>query len=320
MVGLLSMLKAQAGPDRSDQGQEIDLGAWEVTGDLVQEYTQAVGDPLPLYFRCQLAPPLALAAWSLGRLLNHLKLPSGAIHSLQEMESLRAVRFGETVSASVQLSKPRRLGSLEFITAAYCVRSKFPDSDHGHPILTGKTTVLVPQSGVGERKEVPGPQQGGQESEHSGEPVGTGGLSPVERTINQARLDAYARASGDFNPLHLDPGFAATTQFGGIVAHGMLTLALISENMAEAFGRDWLDSGALKVRFKGAAYLGDHLSTRCRIIKEEPATQGTRAMCSVSVIHTPTRRELVSGTASAILKSETPFGAQESYSPPGLGR
>ena len=314
----MSMLKARAGQDRSDQDQEIDLGDWAVTGELVREYTQAVGDSLPLYFQYRLAPPLALAAWVLGRLLNHLKLPSGAIHSLQEMEWARAVRFGETISASVQMSDPRRRGSLEFITAAYCIRSKSPDSGHGQPIMTGKTTVLVPENGAGERKEFPGHQQGGQGSEHSGEPLETGGFPPVVRTIDQARLDAYARASGDFNPLHLDAKFAATSQFGAIIAHGMLTLALISENMAAVFGQDWLDSGALKVRFKGSAYLGDHLATRCRIIKEELAAHGRRAICSVGVIHTATRRELVSGTASAILISEASLEAQESYSPPGL--
>ena len=60
MVGLLMMMKAQAGPDQSGRDEKIDLGAWDVTGELVREYTQAVGDSLPLYFQCQLAPPLAL--------------------------------------------------------------------------------------------------------------------------------------------------------------------------------------------------------------------------------------------------------------------
>lgn len=310
MAGLLTMMKAQAGRDQAGQDEEIDLGAWDVTGELVREYTQAVGDSLPLYFQCQLAPPLALAAWALGRLLNHMKLPSGAIHSLQEMESVRAVRFGETVSASVQMSKPRRRGGLEFITAAYSIRcgsenSGPEDPGHSRPVLTGKTTVLVPvpESGPGDENGTSRPQQGGQGSEA---PPGVAdfpaGFPVVERTINQASLDAYAEASGDFNPLHLDPEFAATTQFGAIIAHGMLTLALISENMAGTFGRDWLDSGVLKARFKGAAYLGDQLATRCRTIREEPVAQGRRAICSVGVINTATGRELVTGTASAILK------------------
>ncbi len=58
--------------------------------------------------------------------------------------------------------------------------------------------------------------------------VGTGdNLPSVVKTITQTQLNRYAEASGDQNPLHLDAEFAASTQFGGIIAHGMLTLALL---------------------------------------------------------------------------------------------
>jgi 3-hydroxybutyryl-CoA dehydratase len=295
------MLKAQAGSDRPDQDNAIDLGAWEITGDLVRRYTEAVGDALPLYFQRHLAPPLALSAWALGRILNHMDLPSGAIHSLQEMGSLRAVGFGEMVSASVRIGEPRRRGGLEFITAAYSIRAHSPESGRSQEVMTGKTTVLVTGNGDGSQKDPSGQQE--PEPVNVPGPEETGGLPTVERTIDQPSLDAYAKASGDLNPLHLDPRFAATTRFGAIIAHGMLTLALISEDMAGAFGRDWLDSGALKVRFKGAAYLGDQLATRRRIIKEETVAHGRRVACSVGVIDTATGKDLVSGTASVSLAS-----------------
>ncbi|RUA21376.1 MAG: hypothetical protein DSY79_06560, partial [Chloroflexi bacterium] len=40
------------------------------------------------------------------------------------------------------------------------------------------------------------------------------GLDVISKEIKQEDLDAYAKASGDDNPLHLDPEFAAKTQFG----------------------------------------------------------------------------------------------------------
>ena len=48
-------------------------------------------------------------------------------------------------------------------------------------------------------------------------------MSPVHRrTITQDDLDAFARLSGDDNPVHVDPGRAAQLTFGTTVAHGML--------------------------------------------------------------------------------------------------
>jgi 3-hydroxybutyryl-CoA dehydratase len=133
-------------------------------------------------------------------------------------------------------------------------------------------------------------------------------LPVLVKTITQGQLQNYAQASADFNPLHLDATFAATTQFGGVIAHGMLTLAFISEMMAAAFGRAWLESGALQVRFNGAAYLGDQVETWGRVTKveetmgESPLLAPHRlVVCSVGVRNCQSGQELVSGTASVRL-------------------
>ena len=76
-------------------------------------------------------------------------------------------------------------------------------------------------------------------------------LPTVQRLVDQDMVTAYAHASGDHNPIHLDADFAADSQFGAIVAHGMLTLAFVAQMMSEAFGPAWEERGALKVRFKG---------------------------------------------------------------------
>jgi acyl dehydratase len=80
---------------------------------------------------------------------------------------------------------------------------------------------------------------------------------PVVREITQQRIDAYAAASGDRNPIHVDPAFAATAPFGGTIAHGMLVLALIGEMMHAAHGEAWRSGGRLKVRFKAPTRPGD---------------------------------------------------------------
>jgi 3-hydroxybutyryl-CoA dehydratase len=93
-------------------------------------------------------------------------------------------------------------------------------------------------------------------------------LPAVTRGIDQPRIDAYAAASHDHNPLHVDPAFASRTPFGGTVAHGMLVLALIGEMMYAAHGNGWLERGRLKVRFKAPARPGDVVTASGDMTKE----------------------------------------------------
>jgi acyl dehydratase len=52
-------------------------------------------------------------------------------------------------------------------------------------------------------------------------------------TVDQARIDAFAEATEDRQFIHVDPDAAAATPFGGTIAHGFLTLSLLSRMAAE---------------------------------------------------------------------------------------
>jgi acyl dehydratase len=52
--------------------------------------------------------------------------------------------------------------------------------------------------------------------------------------VNQDRIHAFAEATEDRQFIHVDPAAAARTPFGGTVAHGFLTLSLLSRMAAEA--------------------------------------------------------------------------------------
>src|SRR3546814_11355832 len=54
--------------------------------------------------------------------------------------------------------------------------------------------------------------------------------------VDQAAIDAYARITDDFNPVHTDPAFAATKAMGGVTAHGTLPLNLTCQKAAQNFG------------------------------------------------------------------------------------
>jgi acyl dehydratase len=53
-------------------------------------------------------------------------------------------------------------------------------------------------------------------------------------TMDQARIEAFANATEDRQFIHVDPEAAALTPFGGTIAHGFLTLSLLSRMAAEA--------------------------------------------------------------------------------------
>ena len=53
-------------------------------------------------------------------------------------------------------------------------------------------------------------------------------------TVDQARVDAFAEATEDRQFIHTDPAAAAQTPFGGTIAHGFLTLSLLSRMAADA--------------------------------------------------------------------------------------
>ena len=115
-------------------------------------------------------------------------------------------------------------------------------------------------------------------------PINKGDALPtVEKTVDQARIEMYAQASGDFNPIHVDEDFAAQTQFGGTIAHGMMIAATISEMMSAAFGADWARSGKMKIRFRSPVKPGQRVTARGSVRSVAESESGRRIVCSVSV-------------------------------------
>src|SRR3990172_12476823 len=104
-------------------------------------------------------------------------------------------------------------------------------------------------------------------------------LPPLSKTITQEKIARYADASGDHNPLHTDPEFAATTQFGGTVAHGMLVLAYLSEMLTVAFGERWIAGGWMKARFRAPARPGDTVTASGRVTRGDDGTVRCDAEC-----------------------------------------
>ena len=105
-------------------------------------------------------------------------------------------------------------------------------------------------------------------------------LNPVVKYITQEKINLYAEASGDFNPIHVDESFAAKTPLGGTIAHGMLSLAYVSEMMTLAFSQSWLSGGKLRAKFKEPARPGDTLTINCKVDCIEQKDDVSYANCN----------------------------------------
>lgn len=85
-------------------------------------------------------------------------------------------------------------------------------------------------------------------------------LETVTMTVTQEDINAYARLTDDFNPLHVDPEFAASTPMGRTIAHGTLSISLIWQALVRTFGPNVLDGIDLDIRFLKPVFAGDTIS------------------------------------------------------------
>ena len=108
-------------------------------------------------------------------------------------------------------------------------------------------------------------------------------LPTVEKTFCQDDVNRYADAAGDHNPIHVDPNFAAGSQFGRRIAHGMMIAASISEMMAQAFGQDWHKSGRMKIRFRAPVFPGETVRASGTVRSVQQIEDATEVAVSVQV-------------------------------------
>jgi len=106
-------------------------------------------------------------------------------------------------------------------------------------------------------------------------------LPQLVKNITQEKINLYAQASGDFNPIHVDEDFAKKSPLGGTIAHGMLILSYLSQMMTIAFGQSWLSWGKLNVRFKEPARPGDVITASGNIRNIEQEESEIRVNCNV---------------------------------------
>jgi acyl dehydratase len=97
-------------------------------------------------------------------------------------------------------------------------------------------------------------------------------------TVDQARIDMFAKATGDLQWIHVDPGRAAKGPFGATIAHGFLTLSLIpvlaAQNYTVEGAQMGVNYGLNKVRFLMPVPVGSRVRAVTRLLRVEDVRQG----------------------------------------------
>jgi len=87
----------------------------------------------------------------------------------------------------------------------------------------------------------------------------------VKRIVTDEMIKMFAEATGDRNPVHLDDEFARNSIFGGRIAHGILSLGIVSAVLGMEFpgaGTVYLMQNA---KFKRPVYVGEEVTVRLTV-------------------------------------------------------
>lgn len=118
-----------------------------------------------------------------------------------------------------------------------------------------------------------------------------GDTATFAKTITEADLVLFSGLTGDFDPIHVNEAYAATTPFGRRIAHGALVMGLLSTT-ASMMSRRSVERGTTgtsvslgydRIRFLKPVFIGDTLTARYTV--EEIDAAAARSRSKVEVVN-----------------------------------
>jgi acyl dehydratase len=97
-----------------------------------------------------------------------------------------------------------------------------------------------------------------------------GDRAQLSKQVTEADIQLFAEVTGDDNPIHLDPHFAAATRFKGVIAHGLLSAGLISAVLGTKLpgpGGIYLSQ---TLQFKRPVRIGDTITAEVVVTRLNP--------------------------------------------------
>jgi len=129
------------------------------------------------------------------------------------------------------------------------------------------------------------------------EDIQIGDSVSLKKSIQEKDVEAFARLTGDTNPLHMDESFAKKTKLGARVSHGMLTSSFVSTLIGMNLpGRGSVLTN-ISLDFKKPVFIGDTLIASIEVTKKVLLIKQVFLKISIGNQHS---KIVVSGTAKSI--------------------
>ena len=202
----------------------------------VGAYVEATGDDIDRW-RC-FAPPSFAGALLFAVAPAFLADPivvgevRAVLHGEQTFTWHRPLRIGRPLSVTGTVERVRSRGRTAFITFGLEVA----DAEAAEPIVQGRSTfaAFAEATGPGNDAGEPDVAERGRNDRASGlefPPAGAH-IEPLEKSASRADLVRYAGASHDWNPIHWDHASAVAVGLEGVIVHGLLAAAWVTQAVA----------------------------------------------------------------------------------------
>lgn len=103
-----------------------------------------------------------------------------------------------------------------------------------------------------------------------------GMTASLEQTVSREDVARFAEVTGDFNPLHFDADFAATTVFGAPIAHGILSAGYISAVIGTRLPGPGTIYLSQQLKFRAPVRIGDTVTARVTVAAVDRARRRVR--------------------------------------------
>ena len=234
-------------------GKEYETSTFEVTAEHIERYARATNDENERYLSGDVvAPPVfpVVAAFDsfmksatdeeLGADLLRL------VHGAEEHVLYRPLRPGDVLTVHPVLESVEQKETGETFTA----KATLNDAS-GEPVAEVRGTMFIRGTGSGKRSGAP--------AEDAPRDV----VYEESTKVDEDQTRRYAEASGDHNPIHLDPDTARMAGLPDVILHGMCTMAIATKAAVNGVaGGDPTRIKRVGVRLSKPVFLGQELTTK----------------------------------------------------------